>query len=240
MLLGNDILVFDITGNHAHFKTFDSNSSSLTYYFPPRTTLAGMVSSILAGDYLDFIKPNTYQEHFYLDKAKFGLKVLNKPRIVNMGFNYLMKNKPGHTQINKEVLFPEKDKITYRIYITHKDKELLDILERKIKEQRFGYGLALGQKQYIAYATFIERLVYKDFEIIDDFEGELDTSIIPQNEVLNYFKNSSSRYMMPLVLNEKRECLKTGLILYDDNGLNGKFKKILKIGDKKISFYSKI
>ena len=41
------ILIFDIKGPMAHFRKFYTNSSSLSYLFPPRTVVAGIIAGIL-------------------------------------------------------------------------------------------------------------------------------------------------------------------------------------------------
>ena len=42
-----DLLVFDISGKFAHFRKYYTNSSSLTYLVPPRTSIYGLIAGIL-------------------------------------------------------------------------------------------------------------------------------------------------------------------------------------------------
>ena len=40
-------VIFDIESKYAHFRKVYTNSSSLTYSVPPRTTLEGIIAAIL-------------------------------------------------------------------------------------------------------------------------------------------------------------------------------------------------
>ncbi len=41
------LVIFDLTGAFAMFRKFYTNSSSLSYPFPPRTTIAGLIAGLL-------------------------------------------------------------------------------------------------------------------------------------------------------------------------------------------------
>jgi CRISPR-associated protein, Cas5h family len=41
------VLVFDIKGPMAHFRKYYTNSSSLSYLFPPRTVVVGLIAGLL-------------------------------------------------------------------------------------------------------------------------------------------------------------------------------------------------
>ena len=43
----NQILELKLTGKFAHFRKFYTNASSLTYIIPPRTTICGLLASIM-------------------------------------------------------------------------------------------------------------------------------------------------------------------------------------------------
>ncbi|MCS7245973.1 MAG: CRISPR-associated protein Cas5, partial [candidate division WOR-3 bacterium] len=41
------LISFELKGKFAHFRAFYSNATAISYYFPPRTTLVGLVAGIL-------------------------------------------------------------------------------------------------------------------------------------------------------------------------------------------------
>ena len=44
------VIVFDVWGDYAHFRKNYSTSSPLTYSFPPRTALSGLIGAIAGLD----------------------------------------------------------------------------------------------------------------------------------------------------------------------------------------------
>jgi CRISPR-associated protein Cas5h len=58
------LLSFEIRGRFAHFRKFYTNSSSLSYFIPPRTTIIGMLGAILQYDrdsYYDIFNENDFR-----------------------------------------------------------------------------------------------------------------------------------------------------------------------------------
>jgi len=58
------LLIFDWKGRMGHFRKLDTNSSSLTYSFPSRTTIAGMIAGVLG------YEKDSYYELFRRKGAK--------------------------------------------------------------------------------------------------------------------------------------------------------------------------
>ena len=70
----NKLLVFEIEGVFAHFRKGYTTTSPLTYDFPPRTVLIGMLGAMLGFD------EDTYVENFPLEKCRVGIRILNDTR----------------------------------------------------------------------------------------------------------------------------------------------------------------
>ena len=137
----NSVLIFDLVGPMAHFRKFDTNSSSLTYLFPPRPTIAGLIAGILG------IKRDAYYDVFHPDDCHIGLSVKTPSRKIMQTVNYMyvtsrshLNNSQGHTQIPIEFLLPEVHDsefdsnfkhLRYRVYFRHTD----DTIHRKVKER---------------------------------------------------------------------------------------------------------
>lgn len=69
------IIIFELWGKFAHFRKFYTNSSSLSYSVPPRTTIEGIIAAILG------YERDSYYEKFNPDNLYVAVrKVGNKGR----------------------------------------------------------------------------------------------------------------------------------------------------------------
>ena len=126
------VIVFDVWGDYAHFRKNYSTSSPLTYSFPPRTALSGMLGAIAGLDKADYFR------HFSRDQASIGCRILKPVKKVRIGENlidtksasgmHLIKNR---SQIRFELVKDPR----YRIYFSHSDKRLYE----RIKELLTGH-----------------------------------------------------------------------------------------------------
>ncbi len=62
------ITVFDLYGKFAHFRKFYTNSSSLTYLIPPRTTIEGIIAALLG------YERDSYYDVLSVDKLNIAVK----------------------------------------------------------------------------------------------------------------------------------------------------------------------
>lgn len=140
------LLVFDLVGLMAHFRKFYTNSSSLSYHLPPRTTLAGILAALLARD------RDEYYEEFSLERARIGVALKTPVRTLMQTVNYLYTKEQGwdgskgHTQIPLELVLPRPPErvLRYRVYFTHEDEALLEELYQQLQAERYKYPLCLG------------------------------------------------------------------------------------------------
>lgn len=178
-----DILIFDIMGYAAHFRKFYTNSSSLTYSVPPRTTLAGLISAILG------IERDTYYNNFSVDKVDIAVKKNTKTRKILQSVNYMKITKKSefefpqnHTQIPFEMVLGDKGNVSYRIYFSSKDIDIMDELEDRIKTQKCYYTPSLGAAPFNCNVKYIDRV---KGEIKDKKDVIKIASIIPINKIEN-------------------------------------------------------
>jgi len=235
----NNLLSFDLKGRTGHFKKYYSNKSSLSYILPTRTVLMGMIASVLEyprDSYYDILSP---------ERAKFGLQIINPVYKHFECMNYL-RDGGGRTQVRLQLVLPkEADSLKYRVYFTHKDNELLDRVEQKLKDGKLGYGLFLGQRQFRAVAEFIETI--KKLKIINDYTGPLSSLTFKDN-----IKSINSSEEVDLIVEnmpvdfDKVESGRepAGMIsfCFEKNGqdIQGDFNQAIKFKDQAISFYTPI
>ena len=157
----SDVLVFDLVGKFAHFRKFYTNSSSLSYLFPPRTAMEGMIAGMLGYD------RDSYYKVFSPSRCSIAVSTRTRVRSIMQTVNYLyvkgigdLNGKSGRTQIPVELILPEvfEENLRYRIYFTHDEDELVSKLETKLKENHSYYPTSLGSAQFLCKALFVSRV----------------------------------------------------------------------------------
>ncbi|MEW6009509.1 MAG: type I-B CRISPR-associated protein Cas5b [Candidatus Omnitrophota bacterium] len=164
------LLIFDLKGNIAHFRKFYTSSSSLSYSFPPRTTITGLIAGMLGKE------RDSYYEEFAINNCKIALSIRKPMRKIMQTVNYLRtKKEDGYTtsrkviehfierQISKyptplELIVPQNfnDEIVYRIYFCYVGNErIMDELYLMLKNGKANYPIFLGLSEFLAKAKFI-------------------------------------------------------------------------------------
>ncbi len=209
-------MVFEVQGKFAHFKKFYTNSSSLTYVFPPRTVIAGMLASMLK------IKRDKYYSIFNTKNSKITVSLKTPIRKHIECLNYRKKD-GTYTQTRLELLMPLKEKtLKYRIYFFHEDEDVYFQVKEKIKKNNYGYGLYFGQKPFLAYISLVEEInQIKEIENITEID-----SVIRKNNVKKLKEQEYFEELQTINFNKEREAIKTEKII-SGNGrkLLGIFKK---------------
>lgn len=235
----NRALSFYIKGRTAHFKKYYSNKSSLSYILPTRTVLMGMIASILE------YPRDSYYEILSPEIAKFGVQIVNPVYKHIECMNYL-KDGGGHTQVRLQLVFPkDAESLKYRVYFTHKNNSILDELENKLINQKTGYGLFLGQRQFRAVPEFIRSI--DELEIIKDYTGLLNSLTFTEN-----IKSIDSSEEVDLVVENMpvhfdkvesgREPSKMDSFCFEENGqkIKGNFNQVIALNNQIISFYTPV
>ena len=75
------IVAFDVWADYANFRRGYTNTSSLTYPFPTRTNIAGLVSAILG------LPRNSYHDIFSEKNSRVGCRILNPIEKINYNMN---------------------------------------------------------------------------------------------------------------------------------------------------------
>lgn len=154
------VLIFDLTGPMAHFRKYYTNSSSLTYGFPPRTALMGVVAAIVG------YERDSYYE--LLDRGRFGVAIKVPGRRLVQTVNYVRTKKEDLTELRRlgrvrgtqtpvEFLLPESDHrwLRFRIFFSHPDDGLVEEAAARLRENRTFYPLYLGLAGCIASGEYV-------------------------------------------------------------------------------------
>lgn len=222
------VVVFDLYGKFAHFKKFYTNSSSLTYGIPPRTTIAGMVAAILG------LERDSYYEVFNSANLFIGVRKLNATRKLLQTLNYMKATSmteliapKDHTQVPFEILIGE-DNVSFRIYLSHKDDSIFNEIENRIKNNEITYPPYLGSASFGCNICYIGTY---DSEVLDSKGYIKINTAIRSNDIEEInFENYTGRLIkerMPVDFYNERIIKEVTTYIYDDDGnpIEVKFKE---------------
>lgn len=183
------VLVFDLRAKMAHFRKYYSNSSCLSYFIPPRTTIIGIVAGLLG-------RPrDEYYEEFSIDNCHIAVSVISPIKKIIQKMNYLhiedsikklgSSSFPSQTPV--EFVIPQNIRegcVGYRIWLHHRDPRVMEELQKVFRSERVylskGIALALGSAQclgWIENVSFIEgENVFEETEVFIE-------STIPKNVI---------------------------------------------------------
>lgn len=209
------VLVFDLWGDYAHFKKHYTTTSPLSFPFPPRTTISGIISAIIGLD------KEEYLGYFSRDSAWISLRLLASVKKIRLGQN-LIDTKKGfskirqRTQIRIEYI---KDPM-YRIYFYHSNsEEIYQPLKRYLERHQSVYTVSLGLSALLANFSFMGE--YSLHKISSQGLIEID-SIVPSKEVSGRIEfEEGKEYFstnIPIEMQKGRVVTKYSEVSYERNG----------------------
>lgn len=193
------MISFTVEGMMGQFRKYYTTVTSLTYAFPPRNTIAGIIAAILG------LEKDSYYDLFSRNNAKIALQILNPVRKVSFSTNYLDTDQLSYRRFRGEGMVPSRieyvmslngGSLKYKIFLEHKDTKLVEILRTKMKEGKSHYPLSLGTANCLASMSDFE---YMDTEILrltneEDFEV---ITVMRQDQIkIDPIKNTGRRIMI--------------------------------------------
>ncbi|WNJ18156.1 CRISPR-associated protein Cas5 [Pontibacter sp. G13] len=168
----NPILKLEVAGKLAHFRKFYGNSTALSYSIPPRTTIMGMLASMLG------LEKGSYHEAFQHENLRIGISVKGAVRKSIHVLNHLKVSSPSdlngsnkfnaHTQIPFEIVMPEDlatQDLQYAIYLTPSgNAELFERIQECCLNGNHLFNLTFGTANFhasLTHAEFIEQTAEK-------------------------------------------------------------------------------
>ncbi|MEM9981969.1 MAG: type I-B CRISPR-associated protein Cas5b [Bacteroidota bacterium] len=133
------ILVFEIKGAYAHFKKIYATTSAVSYMIPPKTSLYGYLGAIVG------LEKDRYLQSFQNKDCLIGLQICSPIRMQRINTN--LRPKLGRLKANdnrKPTTVEYVYKPHYKIYVTHKDAELMANLQNRLQNQQSTYTPTLG------------------------------------------------------------------------------------------------
>ncbi|MEM0506477.1 MAG: CRISPR-associated protein Cas5 [Thermosphaera sp.] len=192
--MGGGFAVFDIEGPIAHFRCIYSNIAGLSYHFPPRNTLVGILAAIL-GLEREGGRYEGYYSLFSRDVCDIAVRIMTPLRKVQFSINYLDTGSRGIVEKSKiKGLGPRKQipleyviakdsskNVRYRVYVRHSDEDLVKLLVERIQANRPAYPVSLGPAYCLASIQLIEENV--EIEEADGNQLYHVITVMPQSRV---------------------------------------------------------
>ncbi|WP_022854086.1 type I-B CRISPR-associated protein Cas5b [Thermodesulfatator atlanticus] len=189
-------LVFTVKGPFAHFRKFYGQTSALSYPFPPRTALCGMVGAILG------IPRTEVYEIMQPPNGFFVLQILTPIRKITSSMNLLstkgeylsplignrkrgkiefFDSTKNRTQIPMEILLPRPPEKTlkFRVAFWHKDIKLLEKLKEYLTNTKTFFPVYLGISEFLAVAEFEGET--DSLSELQHYKGEVHSVVTSEN-----------------------------------------------------------
>lgn len=158
------IIAFDLWGDYAHYKKIFATTTALTYPIPVKTSLYGLVGAIVGLDKGD----NAYLKHFRAEDCRVGIKILRPLAFQRININLRAvfgSMKP--TDNRKPTLMEFVYRPAYRIYVTHRNADLLSDLQGRLIEKRSVFTPCLGLANLLANFEWVGEAAYTEVETKD-------------------------------------------------------------------------
>lgn len=234
-------LVFDIWGNHAYFRKGFTATSTLSYPFPSRTTIAGLISGIIG------FPRDSYYELFNESNSRVSLRILNPIKKFRMNLNYIntkegfllsdIKSQGKRTQVQAEFL---KD-VKYRVYLSLDDNKIMNDLLELLSNHKSVYTPCLGVSE--CFANF--KLIGDGFSIIEKITSDVNDIVLIDSVVpidTKIIIEPGKKYGMiksPGFMNDDRVVTSYIEYYYEENGNPIKISNAdyFKIGEDNVIFF---
>jgi len=228
----SNILICDLEGTFAHFRKYYTNSSSLSYAFPPPTAIAGLIAGILG------LERDSYYDVFSSKNFYSAVEIMVPVRKLIQTVNYIyvislsdVNKVKGSTQVPFEIVVSKYSnkgkysKLKYRLYLTHKDKEIYEEIKTRLINKKFVYPPYLGVTECLGELKFVDEISGDDVKAIPSGEKvKVDTvcsiDSIKKNS-LEIKLDSELRYVkeiMPVEFDSQRYLTMSKSYLYEQEG----------------------
>ena len=234
-------LVFDIWANHAYFRKGFTATSTLSYPFPSRTTIAGIVSGILG------LERDSYYDLFNKENSKISLRILNPIKKFRINLNYIntkygfllsdIDNMGKRVQVQAEFL---KD-VKYRIYLSLKDEKLMNDLFELLKNHKSVYTPCLGISECIANFKLLgdDFFHIEEKSISENDNISIDTVVPSKSKIIIESGKKYGLIKSPGFMNNERVVTEYIEYYYEENGepITISNANYFKIGEDNVIFF---
>jgi len=182
--MSNECVVYEISGDFAHFRKPHTTSPAQTFGIPPRTTVAGITAAILG------LNRDSYYDIFGRDTSRIAISLEAPIRRLSIAVNLVNTEgsdaktkgaKPGKYfgDNRQQNVFEHLCDPRYRFYISLSDGEMLDELTELLQTGKSVYAPSLGLSEHIAKTEFIGRFEIKQAHGTNTIRSAIPGETIP-------------------------------------------------------------
>lgn len=247
-----DILAFHLRGKMAHFRKYYSNSSALSYWVPPRTTIIGIIAGLLG------LERDSYYEQFSLHECHIALALCSPLKKTMQKMNLLMiKNSNDlngsadyHSQTATEFIIPLNlinGYIDYKVWIHHQNqniqKNLFNLLspENESFYRSQGIAIALGSAQNLGWID-TDRVYQGEPLPATEEKHHISTVVAARDLIhLDFATGRAHNYLkedLPLEFDSQRRLTAQGkgefIVNANGTGIWGSAKKLIQLDNGEI------
>ena len=188
------IVAFRYHGRYGHFRKPYSNVSSLTYSFPPRTAIAGLLGAVLG------VEKEKVSETFTEDRLKVGVAIEREIKTITHVTNFRNTKSGSVGDVDYSIKSPKEDwkpklpkniprwntpiqipmellrEPSYLLYIGLDDS--IDELTSRIKAERYVYTPCMGLSEFLAGLEYVSEGMA---EPLEPKEREISTVICKED-----------------------------------------------------------
>ncbi len=209
-------LVFDFWGDYAHFRKIETTTSPLTYSFPTRTALSGLIAAIIG------LARDSYYNFFNPENARFALRILSPVKKIRINLNLIKTDEGFYLWDIKEnprapAPFEFVKEPQYRIYCWLKDEKKFKELKNYLEKHQSVYTPYLGISELIADFRFVGELDVKAKEV----KEEVEIHSVIRRDKAKVVVEEGKRYAlenMPLFMDKNRKVLEYGDMIFETKG----------------------
>lgn len=229
-------LVFDLWGDYAHFRKIETTTSPLTYSFPTRTALSGLIAAIMG------LERDSYYDLFNSENARFALRILSPVKKMRINVK-LIKTDAGFFlwDIRENPRAPAPFEFLkephYRIYCWLKDEKRAKELKNSLDKHHSVYTPYLGISELIADFQFVGEFAARAKEV----KGDVQIHSVIRRDKANVVVEAGKRYAlenMPLVMDMDRNVLNYGDMIFETEcePLRVNHGMFYEIGEENVTF----
>jgi CRISPR-associated protein Cas5h len=240
-LASDRVLIFDIWGDYACFRRFYTTRSPLSYSFPPRPTLAGLVGAILG------VPKEEVAKKFCEERAQFALRIMRPIKRIRLGVNWVETKgqalKTGRVTERTQILAEFLKDPYYRVYVRFSDRDRAQQLSEHLQQHLSVYTPCLGLSELLADFRWVGE---EEINPLQEGKHEIHT-VLPTDRILWPPEGSGvefgqgKRYeekRMPRFMNADRQVTDWHDVLYETTGgtVTAHVKEAYQVGDNTIVF----
>jgi CRISPR-associated protein Cas5h len=168
------VIVFELNGRFAHFKVPETTRGAMSFPFPPRTTVLGLLAGILG-----YERNSYWKKDNPLRMAKIAIEVIHPVRTYPLKVNYVQTKYP--LRIGKATILIPTDPLgptsrgfttqfrldllsnpKYRVYAAIDDEDVFTALKTSLEDHCYKYPPYLGHANLLAELELIGIFPYEE------------------------------------------------------------------------------